>query len=428
MREPFIYSSPSIESFDSAYGRPVRLSRWLTQKWWGAASYGTAGGNYTFGQVVTCEAPFEAIQLIVGNPTTTATNYDAFGIAAQATLAGPNGFTIPVDGSGNVQAFVPVTWGGAANAAVPAGTAAQPTYVMSDPIPLESLPRSDGGTLPLLNIRTFISTGSNLLSNVKTAAFNANRVGGRQTHDYLVQGSNAIGTASPTLNAVDAGFNPVIGIRFLSRTKGLTIMAAGDSLTQGQYTTSDFNAWGLKAAEILSTPQLPVSFANEGVGGQTTDVFTARALKAISLYNPDVVLVSPWSPNNLEGSSGAARAGMFGQAQITAAAVESAGGTGVIVSTFPWSGTAGQILSQQTTSNLLRASATGRAPIFDVQSVLLGGVPAAGTQFVMPAAYAAYPTAGSLLNAHVNDAGTLLLGQSLAQLLQTYIASPYVPT
>ena len=396
---------------------PIRRSRWLTQKWFGAASFGTAGGNYTFGQVATLEAPFEAIQLIVGNPTTSPMTYDAFGIAAQATLSGPNGFAVPVDGSGAVQGFTPVTWGGAAAAVIPAGTAAQPTYLISDPIPLESIARSDGGTLPLLNIRTFISTPSSMLSLIQVAAFNANRLQGRCVHDYLVQGSNAIASAAVQPKNLDVGYMPVVGIRYLSTRTGVTLMAMGDSLTQGQFTSSQFNAWGLKAAEILSTPLAPVSFANEGVGGQTTDVFQARGRTAIALYNPDIVAIPPWSPNNQEGVSGSNRLGMLAQALETAAIAEAAGATPIIETAWPWAGVATSA-SEITTSGIVRSLTDATNRVLDVQKILLGGIPQVGAQIQMPVPYSAYPVPGSQVNVHLNDTGTLVIGQALAAMLR----------
>ena len=398
---------------------PIRRSRWLTQKWFGASSYGTAGADYTFGQIMTLEAPFEAIQLIVGNPTTSALTYDACGIAAQATLSGPDGFIVPVDGSGAVQGFTPVTWGGAAAAVIPPGSAAQPTYILSDPIPLESLARSDGGTLPLLHVRTFISTATSLLSNIEIAAFNANRLQGRCVHDYLVQGSNAIATANPAVQSqnVDVGFMPVVGIRYLSTRTGVSLMAVGDSLAQGEFTSSQFNAWGLKAAEILSTPLAPVSFINEGVGGQTTDVFQAQARSSIARYNPDIVAIPPWSPNNQEGAAGANRLGMLAQALETAAIAEAAGATTIIETAWPWAGTAASA-SEITTSGIVRTVTDATNRVLDVQKILLGGIPPAGTQIQMPIVYAAYPVPGSSVNAHLNDTGTLLIGQALAAMLR----------
>jgi lysophospholipase L1-like esterase len=120
--------------------------------------------------------------------------------------------------------------------------------------------------------------------------------GGRLQKSFFKAGGNYV----PTWGS----FNPAalenglfMAVEFVG-PRGLSVLGVGDSLTLGQTTTAWANSFGHQACTALSTPSLPVYWANYGYGGQTSPVFFARAKLLIDDLRPDVLIIPSWSPND----------------------------------------------------------------------------------------------------------------------------------
>lgn len=209
-----------------------------------------------------------------------------------------------------------VTWGGASSvtaaaATTPAGqipnTPAMPYVIpsinVSDWIPLRSVPRADGGALPLLLLRFYIDGAANafgyaadstkyLLMRTPTAA---NR--GRVIQMGNI-GNN--GVTNPAFKPSSLGTTAIpFAVRFRCRRRGVTVMFVGDSITENNALVADsMSNWGLRACADLSTPDFPVASVNCGCSSMPTTTFWQHGKQMLNAIKPDIAIYSVWSPNN----------------------------------------------------------------------------------------------------------------------------------
>ena len=195
-----------------------------------------------------------------------------------------------------------VTWAAASSITPAAGTATAPTVVVSDWIPLRSVPRSDGSAFPLCHVRVNFTGGTSSYTGTDASMNTATAANG----GFIFQcgwGADASGlyVTAPAANNPSGAQNrnmPAIGLQFRTRKPGIAIIGVGDSLTQcGAVVADNFSSWGWRAAAAISALGIPCGFVNNGVASQDASVFEVAGENAISKWGCNVVTYQSFSPN-----------------------------------------------------------------------------------------------------------------------------------
>lgn len=289
----------------------------LRRKFFGNTVSATTASNTTESVKLALECDYDAIQIGFLSALATATTWKA-AIAATETAAidtQTNMFT-PVSGgvsknsldaSTEVGGWRDVKFSGAATGDTPInGSLDLPTLLLSDWIPLSSIPRADGGNLPLLMIKAYANgsitpysfiagvSGQHLLMAQENTT-NKNRI---------VQIGSVAGDGVTTLatmpTALSHSFSPLLVVNYRARKKGVTVAFVGDSITENNalVTTTKFTSWGYRACALASNDSgIPVEFMNLGYSGKTQTTFLA-SLKNLLAIKPDIAFFSAWSPND----------------------------------------------------------------------------------------------------------------------------------
>lgn len=211
--------------------------------------------------------------------------------------------------------WVPVTFAGGAEAGVlPIGTMHQPSYLISDFIPISAIPRVDGGKFALLMCRAYWSvTAHPVRASFNLASAEAiDTVISPYTFQSYLQGS-VDGVTTPSAFTSTTVNNNMLAVGFIYHTVSgkSTVVMAGDSImAQGaQENTTDLQrakqtvgGWPQNAVRKLSTTDF-IGQIDLSIGGSTplqyftrlSDVLTAGIPVSLALY-------SPWSPNPAPGS------------------------------------------------------------------------------------------------------------------------------
>jgi lysophospholipase L1-like esterase len=193
--------------------------------------------------------------------------------------------------------WVAITWAAASTVTLAARVSATvPSITWSDWIDIATIPRTDGGTLPVVMIRYLIpSSGS-------TNAYNIGGIG--QVHGQAVASKANSGALASTwtkgrLNQVvrysgdgittpanfqpttDLGYCMVHGMEYASKRPGYTLLVNGDSVAAGAVDSSNGNfgngvIWQALNLFRSSYPNIPIEMANIGVSGSTSDTFVVR--------------------------------------------------------------------------------------------------------------------------------------------------------
>lgn len=240
---------------------------------------------------VAADADFTHVRLIIPNLETAAVTLCTAIVAATANS------TSKITPTG---AWATVTVGGSATFTLPARvSASEPSYTVSDWIRLDSIPRDDGGTLPLAMARLFIPQASN-------ATFSA--TGGINTgFDALYsdalsfqtrQQVDGVTTPANLNSSTEGGTVAFHTLQFRSAVPNCTILGIGDSITSGFSGTVQQNNWGWRAVAALRSLGYRVSWLNGGVNGQSTAQFLARGKSLAAATAPQIVVYSCFSPND----------------------------------------------------------------------------------------------------------------------------------
>jgi hypothetical protein len=331
-------------------------------------STGSTLANSTWQSKSTSEADFDAIQLLYFNHQANTVSVSA-SVAATETAAtdttanisdpivGGTAYAI-LDSATDAYGWRSVTWGGASSvaaaaAAVPSGqipnspaAVTLPSISVSDWIPLRSVPRADGGVLPLVMVRFYIDGAANAFSFVADGAkLGAMRTPTAANRGRILQLSNVgnNGVTNPAFKPSSLGTTLMpFAIRFRCRRRGVTVMFCGDSITENNALVTDrFSNWGLRACADLSTSDFPISAWNAGASSQVTTTYWQHAKQVMAQVKPDVACYSVWSPNNNPYTDAALTRykamNMLAQAQDFVDYCQQNGATPILVTGIPYS-------------------------------------------------------------------------------------------
>jgi len=233
-----------------------------------------------------------SVMAVAGDPTTTAVLNSA-GSWANAGTGGTNTLTCPA--ATTTQFGMNITWG--------------------DVVPLASVARTDGGTLPILCVRTqqlmANNGGSNrVISAQGGAAANgyafetdnsASAPYGRlyRVRNQLVQGVTTISTITSTANGCNNA--PPIFVRYWLRNGyGRTLVVVGDSIA-GAFQSTTLSGWSMmqEARRVVSSTTSPLELCVIAQSGAPLGSIATR-VESVAATLTNVAYVTPIaSPNSL---------------------------------------------------------------------------------------------------------------------------------
>ena len=280
-------------------------------------NYGGAGSTFTYHTTTTVEQHARRFRIWLPNLAATAVTVAAVAIAvSNAVGADPTvGSTGAARFTPSTNAWVAVTFNGSASATIPpaidttAGNK-QPSWIASDWIDIATIPRTDGGTLPVVMMRATVTSGvSYNLTGYKTSAFNlianSDIHGGRIFTAYRYTGDGITTPANFTyttdMSGTGAFFNR---FEYQGVSPGVTIAVPGDSIADGSVNggTGNYgNGWAWKLANLLraARPDLPIELCLLSFSSQNAVSFPLRAERFIlDGTHFDIMIYSPFSPND----------------------------------------------------------------------------------------------------------------------------------
>lgn len=231
------------------------------------------------------------------SPAPTETVSSALGVWRQALFNGATSATLPV--------------------AVDAANI-YPSWTWTDWTQIASVDRTDGGTLPVLDLRIFIPVAAGSITTGWTGGTNqAWSIWGR---DDLITGGRVCrvwnqdvdGIATPASFTTTTTYGVMIPImlQYMSRSTGATILVLADSIgeasTGGTYTNNSF-VW-----QAALGHNSPVEVCNYGFAGGSSIQVTQRVQPMIDQIQPTHILGVASSTNNFGTTLGARVSGETG--------------------------------------------------------------------------------------------------------------------
>ena len=261
-------------------------------------SFLTSASGTTFHVLAALAAKFDAVRVILANSSTSsALTVDRTIVSAIAAMATDSN----INNSGAT--WGGITFGGSASVTIPAapGTSRK-AYAVSDwYYNLQSKDRTDGGTLPLLGMRAYVSAASATITTLGLSSASvtnwrshpSGRVWVMRKHD-----GDAANTPANLSSTTDINQTIIAGVQYLARGKVITVMAQGDSIQEGQGTYLN-EGYALPACLAVQTSiGIPVELAQCAVSGSTGDTFVYRTEDLIAAgIVPDVLIQAIASPN-----------------------------------------------------------------------------------------------------------------------------------
>lgn len=291
------------------------------RKWFGACQSNksfndtnvTTAANWGGGSKLEAEAPYNAVRLIWISRSTNAIVgsksligvHETMSTANTATRFQPmiNGVTASgVVAAPNVLGWRAVTWNGQPTVDHPAATTAAQVRV-SDWMDLTSVPRTDGGTRPIL-----LTRNENPVTGAGPAIFSAAGIDALQTPKQANRGRVLQLFTDPNMVSNPSAVAGTMGLftyevfpEFRYNVPSLSVCGVGDSILQseGLGLTGVVSSWGARACYDVSTPERPVDWVNCGSSGKPFSDFWARFNELVDAgYVPDVLVVMPLSVND----------------------------------------------------------------------------------------------------------------------------------
>jgi hypothetical protein len=244
---------------------------------------GLSGG--TVSCLVTAEADFDYVRIVYLNASSNSWTVSAAAVAP--TAAPGDGFTP----SGGNSSFVNATFnnagafglppspgGSTSTVTVPAATGSGATtvygMVASDWIPCPSLARTDnpsqGPNCRLLLVRTYAAAAmygikGGLELNYQNWQLPAKNLG--RLHRTFWKSVNGVGTPSNFTSPTEQNNYGGVGmvVQFMSRTRGLSVVGVGDSLTQGHEYTANATATATIGGTITANDIVTLTFTNPAI-------------------------------------------------------------------------------------------------------------------------------------------------------------------
>lgn len=204
-----------------------------------------------------------------------------------------------------------VTWDGATSPASVAQAAATTVQqLVSDIIPVTSMPRNDASGY-LLPVRCLVpvdaSTGAFSYSNTTPGGAPISTAGARvcgtrqKVGDYVTVGQGGFDTVvmSSGIWFVD------IVLYYEGDERSDVFMGVGDSITTGEFSTLLVDGWTRQTCALATADGFNLDYLNYGWGGQSSATYLAMGLAGLEIFRPRFASYSTYCGN--EGSTAAIR-------------------------------------------------------------------------------------------------------------------------
>lgn len=271
-----------------------------------------AGSGTTYEVLMTTGLHFDAVRIVMACGNTVAG--DALAMSMQLGLAVVGD---PSDATISAASWVNGTFGGADNIGggspgtlTPSPAFGRWKHVISDIIPIQSVPRTDGGKYPLLVIRDYLfqasgATANTVLLGNGTQSFDSwtNHPSGRIWRIRSKGGGFAQSNQAGMTNANSSINNgtPIVGVIYYARGRVVNVVGFGDSITEGQGTYIG-EGFGFPACQQLSDNAAGVAFewSDMGWSGATLSQIRQNMLDAFSAgLKWDIGVLPTGSPNEI---------------------------------------------------------------------------------------------------------------------------------
>jgi len=167
----------------------------------------------------------------------------------------------------------------------------RPVFAFSDWMPVAPLARRGRRFGSLLLVRTYSDQRVRISSGGSP-----HKAIGRLHAGFCADGNRTIPPwMAPQTRTV--GAFAVHGVQYISPSLGATVVGIGDSIMTSSCTTGQTSGFGIRACALVSTPQLPVSYFNEGYPGRNSIDFCSCGIWAIEHLKPQAALIQTWSGN-----------------------------------------------------------------------------------------------------------------------------------
>lgn len=274
-----------------------------------------AAAPMTVIEQIPADDPFFGFRLMYLNYKTSPYTIDVVKAAAVDTAL--------VDGAGYTHTAV--TFAGSASVAVPAGTSATlnaciPGFVISDFIPITSVARVDfPARKPLIQVRTYMLSGwTNAITGgtggtyeliMASGAYDSRDWGARSPASDQ---ATTISSSAANVPVTTSQYTHAIPI-FYGMNPAASILACGDSLTQGFGATGNIVGWTMRIAALSSSYTKQLTFMNLGTASQahansmamvqallsqTKTVETVGGVAQTISLKPRGCAFAAWSPND----------------------------------------------------------------------------------------------------------------------------------
>lgn len=277
----------------SMYGQTIRRGG-------GANDSANAPAGSNVQTMATADRPFTHARFIFSNWDTSNTNTLRCKAVPSATFGSAPSVTTPTD----------VTVAGSTTITVPTGTAGTDSnnklagFVVSDPIAIASIPRTDGGSGYLIALRCYSAgvqnwtlTNSSFTTNYATE-YKVRLGGGRDHGTWYNTGADAVTTWNTSYSLSMFGALQNVAIQTFATTPSTEFALFGDSQARGFATTSGFNSSALTVARLGSTEQTPISALVFGSPSMGTQYILANELQWLSAYQPQICAFQVYSTND----------------------------------------------------------------------------------------------------------------------------------
>lgn len=297
------------EAWSSPPGRQrqrAALTKLLTMRPQNSAMLSAPSPATTFSSLYNLESPPTWVRLVYANDLHDPESIDGAAIACTAAVG--DGFT-PCNGDGkpDPSQWRRVTFAAKGFDSAPgaksdgpvltldvAGDASwgrnPPSLLFSDWLHMKPPQRSDGLSGYLLLVRTY--SGGKFRNNAIRFYKAAGPDIGRVYAGFSSPGNGA--TAPWRFKGEPADIPAAYAVQYLSATPGATVIGIGDSIQQPPLEIGI----GMRACALASTPQLPLTFANQTRIGAPTSVFLPLGARDIEALRPQIMLLQMWSSND----------------------------------------------------------------------------------------------------------------------------------
>lgn len=215
--------------------------------------------------------------------------------------------------------WVNLTWAGGATSVTLAArvSATVPSITWTDWIDISTIPRTDGGTLPVVMMRFLVpSSGTTnpytigtqtcglVISNAANRGALANTFTNGRLKNSIRYTGDGVTTPTTFQPTTDFGYVMFAGMEYQSKQPGYTMLVNGDSIAYGAVngSTANYgNGWMWQVTQLLRAifPSTPIEIANIGVSSTATGTFLTRLNAYIAAGGRfDFAYYCPASPND----------------------------------------------------------------------------------------------------------------------------------